>query len=166
MESVAINRISNAKVYIDGNILLGQVEEFDLPDVKFKFSDYKALGMTGSAEFFEGLEKLEARIKFNALYQDVWAKAAVPGKTVNLMMHAQQQEFQSSGRAEPKPVVIHVSGAFKNVPLGKFKQQEPIDVEMNMAIYYVHLIIAGQPVMEIDILSNIYKVNGTAVTSI
>ena len=56
---------------MNGNNLLGRAEEIQLPQIKHKMAEHKALGMVGSAEFFAGIDKLECKIKWNALYPDV-----------------------------------------------------------------------------------------------
>jgi len=160
MPQVAVNRITNARVYIDGNVLLGQVAELDMPDIQFKFSDYKALGMVGSAEFVEGIDKLTARVKFNSLYPDVLSKAANIGNVVNMLVYADQKTYGPSGMAATVPVLMEMSATFKSAPMGKFKQHESIEAESELAVYYAKLSISGVPIFEIDVLANIYSVNG------
>ena len=46
MGKIAINRITNANVYIDGASLLGRAEEVELPQIKAKMSEHKALGLS------------------------------------------------------------------------------------------------------------------------
>ncbi|WP_375165379.1 phage major tail tube protein, partial [Paenibacillus taichungensis] len=45
MAGIQVNTLNNANIYIDGNSLLGQAEEFKLPVVKFKMAEHKAVGM-------------------------------------------------------------------------------------------------------------------------
>ena len=68
---IEINKLTNANIYMNGNNLLGRAEEVDLPQIKHKMAEHKALGMVGSAEFFAGIDKLECKIKWNALYPNV-----------------------------------------------------------------------------------------------
>ena len=63
MSKIKINRLTNANIYMDGNNLLGRAEEIQLPQIKHKMAEHKALGMVGSAEFFAGIDKLECKIK-------------------------------------------------------------------------------------------------------
>ena len=75
-----INRLTNANIYVDGNSWLGRAEEVTLPVITSKMSEHKALGMVGMVELFSGIDKLEARIKWNSVYKDVFKKAANPTK--------------------------------------------------------------------------------------
>ena len=77
MSNIQINRLTNANIYMDGTNLLGRAEEIQLPQIKHKMADHKALGMVGSAEFFAGIDKLESKIKWNALYPEVLKKLQI-----------------------------------------------------------------------------------------
>ena len=52
MSKIKINKLTNANVYMNGVNLLGRAEEVQLPQIKHKMAEHKALGMVGSAEFF------------------------------------------------------------------------------------------------------------------
>ena len=61
MSKIKINKLTNANVYMNGVNLLGRAEEVQLPQIKHKMAEHKALGMVGSAEFFSGIDKLMVR---------------------------------------------------------------------------------------------------------
>ena len=79
---------------------------------------------------------------------------------MNLQVRATQETFSGPGRIAQDAVVLFLIGTFKSLPMGTFKQNEPIEVKASMAITYARLEIAGSPVFEIDVLNNIYKQNG------
>jgi P2 family phage contractile tail tube protein len=64
MPNLSVNRITNANVYLDGIGLLGRAEEIEVAKPKHKMVDHKGLGMAGTAEFWAGVDKLEAKIKW------------------------------------------------------------------------------------------------------
>ena len=68
MSKIEINKLTNANVYMNGINLLGRAEEVQLPQIKHKMAEHKALGMIGSAEFFAGIDKLECKIKWLILH--------------------------------------------------------------------------------------------------
>ena len=78
MSKIEINKLTNANVYLDGVNLLGRAEEVQLPQIKHKMAEHKALGMVGSAEFFAGIDKMECKIKWNALYPAVLRTCSNP----------------------------------------------------------------------------------------
>jgi P2 family phage contractile tail tube protein len=48
--AIEIKKICNANVYVDGNSLLGKVDECKLPEVKVTMTEHKVLGMQGKLE--------------------------------------------------------------------------------------------------------------------
>jgi hypothetical protein len=67
---ISVNRITNANICMDGAGLLGRAEEIQIAQPHHRMVDHKALGMAGTAEFWAGVEKLEAKIKWaSALYR-------------------------------------------------------------------------------------------------
>jgi uncharacterized protein len=48
---------------MDGTGLLGRAEEIQVAQPHHYKVDHKALGMVGTAEFWAGVEKLEAKLK-------------------------------------------------------------------------------------------------------
>lgn len=159
--SIAINRVTNANIYVDGNNLLGRAEEITLPDVKIKMSEHKALGMIGTMEFPSGVEKLEAKIKWNSWYQDVWQKISNPYMAVQLMVRKSVESYTSVGRVSEQPLVTFLVGQFKNIPLGTYKQHDNAEYETMMSVTACKQIINGVTVLEYDALANIFKSNGT-----
>lgn len=160
MAKIEINRITNANVYLDGNSLLGRAEEVKLPTIKSKMAEHKALGMVGTVEFFAGLEKMEATIKWASLYADVMKKAANPTKTVQLQIRGSLETQTGQGRIAEVPVVVMLTATFKSIPMGTFKQHENAEFETELTVYYAKMSINGVDIFEVDALENIYKVDG------
>jgi P2 family phage contractile tail tube protein len=160
MAKIEINRITNANVYIDGSSFLGRAEEINLPQIKHVMAEHKALGLVGKGEFFSGIDKMECKIKWSSLYPEVMKKAANPVTTVALQARASLESYTGEGRTAEVPVVVHLTGTFKEFPLGNFKQHENAEFETQMSVFYAKLVIDGEDIFEIDVLENIYKVAG------
>ncbi len=158
--ALLINRLTNANVYLDGVSYLGRVEELDLPKVKSKMIDHKALGMVGETEFPSGFEKMESRLKWSAFYPEAFGVALNPTKVYNLMARCNLETYTPQGRLTQLPVVYSTAGIFKDMDLGQFRQNETVTMECMMTVYYAKLIVAGATLFEVDVLANIYKVNG------
>ncbi len=163
---ISVNRVTNANIYINGNSMLGKCEEFALPEVKTKTGEHKALGMVGSLETFAGFEKLEGKLKLTSYYYDVLSKLANPFKPVQFQARASMQVVEPGGVTAEVPVVCLVTATFKTFPLGSLKQHENPEVEFQYSATYVKQIIGGEPVLEFDVLANIYKVNGFDLLSV
>ena len=161
MAKIEINRLTNANVYLDGsNNLLGRVEEITLPEIKMKMAEHKALGMVGSIEAFSGFEKLEGKIKWSSLYPDAMKKTANPFKSYDIQVRGSLESWTGQGRTEQKPVVVNLKVTFKKFPGGNFKPQDNVELETDFACTYMKTTVAGEAVVEIDVLENIYKAGG------
>jgi len=154
-----INKLTNANVYMNGINLLGRAEEVQLPQIKHKMAEHKALGMIGSAEFFSGIDKLECKIKWNALYPEVLLAAANPFTSTMIQVRASLETYNGTGRISEVPATAFLIGTFKEFPLGTLKPHENAEYETTMAVTYAKLIVDGVEIFEIDVLENIYKVN-------
>lgn len=163
MASVAIKKITNGNVYMNGTSLLGKVEEFEPPKITHKMAEHKALGLIGTPEYFAGIDKMEARLKWSSLYADSLGIAADPTKAVNLMLRGNLETQTSQGKTGEVPAVVYMTAMFKDFPTGNFKQHENSEYESMATVTYVKMEVDSQPVLEIDILANIYKVNGVDI---
>jgi hypothetical protein len=159
-QKIAINRTTNANIYIDGSSFLGRAEEFSLPTVKTKTSEHKAIGMIATMEHFSGIEKMEMKIKWNSFYADVLKKNADFTKTVNIQIRASVEEYNSAGRGAESPMVLTVTAQYKDFPLGNFKQHDNVELETTLNVLAFKQEINGEEIIEIDIMANIYKANG------
>lgn len=163
MTNIAINRVTNAAVYVNGNSLLGRAEEVDLPKVGYRMGEFKPLGLVGLPEFANGIDKLEAKIKWTSLYPEVLGPAANPFATVQLQVRASIEQYASQGRTAEQPFVCMMTAQFKEYPQVGLRHQEAATTETMLSVFYMKHTIAGADVLEIDILQNIWKSNGVDV---
>lgn len=153
-----IHRITNANVYLNGVDLAGKLEECTLPDVKHKMEDFKALGMYAETEYPVGLEKMEAKLKFNAIYDENLLTANTTTIGV-ITIRANVEKVTSVGRAIQVPLICNLSVMFKKIPLGGFKPGEKVDgLEYEATVYAVSQILDGKPILTVDVRNNIFMV--------
>ena len=157
---IEVGKVFNARVYIDGTDFIAKAEEVDLPKVRFKFADAKALGLYGEMELPAGLDKLEARIKFNSIYSDFIALASNPFVLRTIIVRASKQDWDQRGVAREVPVKAEIRGFFKEFDSGKFKAREAAEAEATISVLYYKLEVDGKEVVEVDVMNNIYKVEG------
>ena len=157
---VAINRITNANIYIDGTSLLGRAEEIQVAQPKHLMVDHKGLGMAGTAEFWAGVDKLEARIKWASLYPEVLSAAASPFVSHSFQVRGNLEQYTSQGRSAELPVVYLMTGVFKDAGAFLFRPQENVYSSSLITVYHSELYIAGSQIHLYDVLANIYVVNG------
>ena len=158
-----IRKLTNANIYVDGANLLGQSKSVELPEIAHKRDDHEALGMIGMTEFFAGIEKMEAKIVWNSFYPDSAGKIYNPTVPVSMQIRSSLEKYEAGGRTEELPFVVYMTAAFKNAPTGKFGQHENVDFESQLAVYYVKIEVNGVEYLEIDVLANIYRVDGVDI---
>jgi P2 family phage contractile tail tube protein len=163
MAGISVNRITNANVYLNGGSLLGKAESIDLPTIKHKMADHKALGMVGTLEFPAGIEKLESKIKWNSFYSDAMKAEANPTQTVQLQCRGSILTWAATGVTAEVPLVCLMTALFKKFDGGKFKQHDNVERESDLAVYYFKITSAGEEILELDVMSNIYRVAGKDV---
>lgn len=155
-----VNRLTNANIYQNGANFLGMAEEITLPVIKSKMSEHKALGMNAAIELVSGMDKLEARIKWNSFYPDAMVMAANPFAAVQIQCRSSLEVYSAAGRLEEQPVVCYMTAQYKDFPLGNFKQSDNVELESTLNVTYVKLVINGREIVEVDTIANIYKVDG------
>lgn len=151
-----INSITNANAYIAGIKLAGKLSELELPAVKIKTQEVTALGMYGATEIPSGIEKMEAKFKFNAIYPEAW-RHENPHRASSLIVKSNMQQVSAQGVALNTPVVATIRGLFKELPTGAIKPGEKIEAEHLMIVNYYKLEVGSEVVWEIDVFNNIFK---------
>jgi P2 family phage contractile tail tube protein len=155
-----ITKVYDANVYLNNNSKHGEASEVTCPDIAAVMSDYSALGMVGSAEFFNGFDKMEATIKWT--YPDNEVKMATANfmKPVDLMIRSTKSEYDGGGIQSETPIVIYLKGYSKQHQGGGYKKGEDTTPESTFSILYYKEEVDGEEIVELDVLNNIYKVNG------
>lgn len=152
-----INSIINANAYLGTTKLAGKIEEVELPAVKLKTEEVQALGVFGTTEIPVGMEKMEAKFKWNAIYPDEWKKES-PMKSTRVIVKSSMMVVDSTGVKKHSKVTATIGGIFKELPTGTIKPGEKMDgAEHLMAVSYYKLEVDGVTVCEVDVLNNIFK---------
>ena len=157
---ISVNRITNANIYMDGTGLLGRAEEIEVAQPRHRMVDHKALGMAGTAEFWAGVDKLEAKIKWASLYSEALSAAASPFTSHSFQVRGSLEQYTSQGRSAELPVIYLMTAVFKDAGGFKFRQHENVDSVSTLAVYHSELYVAGSQIHLYDVLANIYVVNG------
>ena len=153
-------KLSNANIYINGVDLLGRAEEIDFPQIKHKMVEHKGLGMAAGAEFWAGIEKMECKITWSSISSDIAGPVFNGIIPAAVMIRGYQQQFAAGGLLAEFPVVAQLNGVFKETPKVSVKHQESQPAESNMSVYYYSLAIGGIPQVIVDVMANIYMVQG------
>lgn len=158
-----INSIIGGNAYRDGNTLIGKLESVELPAVKFKTEAISALGLFSEVEIPVGLEKMEAKIKWNSIYATDW-RAGSPITTQTIIFKSNMIKQNATGQAGNIAVTASMRGVYKELPSGTMKQGAKFDgAEHLLAVNYYKLEENGVKIFEIDIFNNILFVGDTDI---
>lgn len=163
MSKIAVNKLYNANVYVNGVSFLGRAEEVTLPKVQAKMVEHKALGMFGVVETAAGIDKMEAKIKWSSLYPEILKDMGNPYKSISIQVRASLETHDSTGRVAEVPVVAFMTAQFKNFPGIGFKHQDNAELETDLAVSYYKLVVDGNEYIEVDAFANIWKVEGVDI---
>ena len=157
---IEIHKITQGVVYLDGKTMLGKCESVDLPELKFLFDEFKALGMLGKIELpTNGIDKIDGKMKMNSFYPDVATKLS-PFNYRQIQVRSSVSVHNNMGRAREVPLVTFLTIAVKNMPLGKFGDHKNVDFEYDYTCTYVKQVFDGKDVVEYDALANVFKIGG------
>lgn len=155
-----INKLLNANVYFEDKSWAGRADEFELPVLKFLMSEHKPLGQIGTTEYASGIDKMEAKIKWNGPYADVFKKMANPWKGMKIMARGSMDVYEAGDRVAQQPYVCYMTCNSKSVPLGNLKQNDNAEFESDLSVTYVKLEINRVAILEFDAENNILIVDG------
>ena len=158
---IQVNKVTNANIYLDGDkSLIGRAAEVTLPDIEMAMNEHTGLGMVGSLELPQGLNALTMSVKWNGFYAEHLRAGANPFASHSMQVRASVETYGAAGRVEERPVVWLVTASWKKTGLGAPKPKEAMEFEDELAVSYIKTTFDGEDVMEIDVLQNIWNVNG------
>jgi uncharacterized protein len=156
----SINKVTNANIYLDGENYLGRAEEVTLPEISPKMVDHKALGMVGELELPAGLQKMSAKIKWNAIYPEAMKKTHDVFTAIRLMVRSSVDTFEGGTRIGQAPFVAYMTVVPKKAGGLVFKPQDNVEREDEFNVTAYRMEVDGEEVVNIDIMANIWSVNG------
>ncbi len=160
MTNIAVNRISNANVYIDGANLMGRAEELELPLLKSKRAPHKGLGMAGTASFWDGFDELKAKIKWASVYAEAFMLSADHLGAHQFQVLGDLMVYQAAGLVQELPLVYLMTASFEDSGKLGFKQHENASAETELTVYHSELYVGGQQIHMYDVMSNQYIAGG------
>ena len=145
-------KINDFNTYLDGNKMIGVAASVTLPEVKMKTSTVSGAGINGEIDSptIGQFESMEQEIDFNVLYSSAMDMLS-PLSVVNLTLRAAQQVYDKTGGYAFKGLRV--------VEMGRVKG-EGMEAKATLELTYLLVENDGSPLLEVDKLNGVYKVNG------
>ncbi|MPM92470.1 hypothetical protein SDC9_139605 [bioreactor metagenome] len=84
-------------------------------------------------------------------------------KAVQLEIRGAQQTTNSAGDIEFRQIRVVVRGRSAKLSTGKVKAGNPMDTTVTLTVLYILIELDGSPVLELDKLNEVFKINGVDV---
>ncbi len=157
-------KINKYNVYNAGNRLLGMGDEMTLPDFEASSETVTGAGILGEIDdptvgYFSNQE---IEIPFRVLDKEAVDMLDMT-KAVQLEVRGAQQTTNSEGNIEFRQMRVVVRGRAAKLSTGKVKAGNPMDTSVTLTVLYILIELEGSPVLELDKLNEIFKINGTDV---
>lgn len=159
--NIKTNKVTNAAVYVDGASYIGRAEEVTCPEIKPKMAEHKGLGLIGNVELpTTSLEKMTAKIKWNAIYPEAMKKTHNVFQSLRLQIRASMDTFEGGSKVGTSAVVIKMTAVPTKVGGLVFKPNDNVENESEFSVTAYSLEIDGEEIVAVDVLNNIWRVNG------
>ena len=155
-------KINDYNVYLDGDKMIGVAASATLPEVNMKTSTVAGVGVNGELDSptIVQFESMEQEIQFNTLYSSAMDMLN-PLSVVNLTFRAAQQVYDKTGGYNFKGLRVVEMGRVKTFNPGRIQKGEGMEATVTMELTYLLIENDGTPMVEVDKLNGVYKVNGT-----
>ena len=151
-------KFQKAVVWIDGNSLLGEINEFELPELTWESVDHESLGFIGTIQHATKVEPLEATITWASYSPQLAAAAADPFTGVKLQIRAAYGVYNGPNKVRDALGRISLEGRFMSNQLGTFSATEH-ERESMMAVDYIKEEFDGNTMLEFSINPPILRYN-------
>jgi phage tail tube protein FII len=166
--SMLVGQITNGEVWMNGNKMVGILEEFNLDAQEYEAITHESLGMTAALELpSRKLNPMNATAKLKWIDNEFLAMAANPTKTINFAIHSLVDKFDQGGLVEAEGYrMVHTMDCFvkSSTPDG-FKFGEATGLELSLSIIRFEVKSSKSDVLirEVSVLDQINRINGKDV---
>lgn len=163
-----IGQITNADLYLNSNDVKGRVAEFDMGEVGHQEVEHSALGMIGVLKLpGRPVQPIEGKIMFEWLDEEVERIMMNPTKVNKIQLHSYVDIFDAEGlnADQSHTLVTHVAFNLMKTGGRPAKLGEQMASEHDICIHSFVQKVYGDstPIIEFDVFSGIYSVNGENV---
>ena len=151
-------KLKNMNLFDEGESFHGQVDEVTLPKLSRKMEEYRAGGMNAPVEIDHGQELMTAEVVCGGIMESIlkqWGSMKADGIGLRFAGSYQRED---TGLEEQVEVVMR--GRWKEVDMAGAKVGDDTKHKHMATLAYYRLSIAGQEIIEIDVLGMVERVNG------
>ena len=148
--------LKNFNLFVDGRGYAGRVDEVNLPKLVLKTEEHRAGGMDAPIELELGMNKLECDLTISEYDPEILKVFGLSNEAqVGLSMRG-----ALDGEAGVTPVVVTLTGAWRDLDFGNWKAGERAPLKVSVALRYYRLTIGGEDLIEVDVENMVRKIGG------
>lgn len=153
------NTLKNFNAFNDGMSFMGVIEEVKLPKLSRKFEDFRGGGMDGPIDIDVGQEKLEIEQVCGGFVVDAYKAFGITKAAGVLIRFAGAYQRDDTGATQAVEIIVR--GRHKEIDPGDAKGGDKGKTTIKSSLTYYKLTVDNKEVLEIDLLSFLFKVDGT-----
>jgi uncharacterized protein len=151
-------KLKDMGLFNEGLDYLGDVASVTLPLLGRVFEEYRGAGMMAPVKIDMGMQALEMEWTAGGPLQDVLGQFGTTQIDGVLLRFSGAYQDDSTGA--PTLVDVITRGRHETIEMGEQKMGEAGEFKVKTALSYYRLDWNGSPVIEIDILNNVFIVGG------
>ncbi|MGL5435995.1 MAG: phage major tail tube protein [Lachnospiraceae bacterium] len=155
-------KINSFNIYNAGTVLVGLSDEVTLPDFEAMTETLSGPGILGELESVAigQFGSMELEVPFRQMDEDLFTLVDQCTAIDLTLRGSIQFTVGSTGATDFKPMRVVVRGKNKNIGGGKAKQGNGTGSTVKLEISYILIEIDSKPMIELDKLNFVFKVNG------
>ncbi|WP_199098971.1 phage major tail tube protein [Dyella sp. ASV21] len=150
--------LKNFDVFQDGKSWLGQVSSLTLPKLARKMEEFRAGGMDSAIKLDTGGEAMQMTINAAGYLRDAIRKFGTTRVDGVQLRFAGAYQSESSGDYDSVEIVTR--GRYSEIDRGDAKPAQATEHKFQFEVAYYKESVNGQELIEIDVLNNIFRVDG------
>lgn len=152
----------NLNLFVDGQGLAGQIEDFNAPKLTLKTEDFRGGGMNAPIKLTMGMEAMDTSFSLLSYSKSVLSLFGVAeGMRVPFVAREALEDLQGNITA----VAHTMRGKILEMDPGTSKAGDKATLKISMNLVYYKLEHGGTVVHEIDIENMVHTVNGVDLMS-
>ena len=151
-------KLKNMNLFDEGESFHGQVDEVVLPKLTRKMEEFRAGGMNGSVEIDLGQELMTTEVTCGGIMEAVLKQFGAQKVDAVGLRFAGSYQREDTGLEEQVEVVMR--GRWKEIDMGSAKTGDDTKHKHMASLSYYRLTVAGQELIEIDVLGMVERING------
>lgn len=151
-------KLKNYNVFSDGNSWIGLVGELSLPKLAIVMEKWRGGGMLAEVDIAMGLEALEMETKLGGLVVQVLRQFGAVGVAGVLLRFVGAYQEDVAGGVTAAELVVR--GRHSEIDPGNAKAGDNTEWSVKSSLVYLKWTVSGRVEIEIDVINNIFIVDG------